>query len=79
MNQLKIILDLPEDASLAVKNALALETQSELMSRSKVSLTVDEGKLTLSLEAQDLHGLRACLNTYLRWVIMVSETLEVAK
>ncbi|MFH1788060.1 MAG: KEOPS complex subunit Pcc1 [Candidatus Altiarchaeota archaeon] len=79
MNRLKVTFDLPEDASLAVKKALDLEAQGELMRKSSVSVSVGDGVLVLDVEAPDLHGLRASLNTYMRWIIMLTETIEVAK
>ncbi|MFH1836051.1 MAG: KEOPS complex subunit Pcc1 [Methanobacteriota archaeon] len=77
MNSIKIMLELPEENVKAILDSIEPETKSELMRRSKVLLEGDDGKLTLNIKADDLPSLRACLNTYMRWIIMVYELLEV--
>ncbi len=77
MNSIKIMLELPEENVKAILDSIEPETKSELMRRSKVLLEGDDGKLTLNIKADDLSSLRACLNTYMRWTIMVYELLEV--
>jgi len=77
MNTLQITVDLGEEKASAIAKAIGLEAGSELMRRSSVSVTSDVGQLTLDVQAKDIHGLRASLNTYMRWVIMCDELIEV--
>jgi tRNA threonylcarbamoyladenosine modification (KEOPS) complex Pcc1 subunit len=77
MNTIKVSLDLPVEKLKAISDAIALETEGELMQRSQVLITSQEGKITVNISAKDLNALRASLNTYMRMIIMCSEIIEV--
>jgi tRNA threonylcarbamoyladenosine modification (KEOPS) complex Pcc1 subunit len=77
MNTLTITLELGEEKASAIAKAVGLEAGSELMRRSEVSIRADCGVLAVDLRSDDLSGLRASLNTYMRWIIMCDELVEV--
>jgi tRNA threonylcarbamoyladenosine modification (KEOPS) complex Pcc1 subunit len=44
---------------------------------SEVMLSVHDKTLLVDFTAETISGLRALINSYLRWVTMISRTLEV--
>ena len=73
MNTLKVDVSLPTDVAEACVAAVGPETKSEALTRSKLTLKKTADGLRLSIEAEDLHAMRAAANTYLRWIIMCTE------
>ncbi len=65
-------LELPsERESRIVYGALKPETESPPSPRSRVYIELDGRTLTLKFEATDTTALRAALNSYLRWIMLV--------
>ncbi len=54
------------------------ETRKPSTSRSTVSVEGRDRRFTIRAEAEDTSALRAALNSYLRWVILVKDTYDVA-
>ena len=77
MNSLDITVGMTERKATAITQALSPEADSDLMRRSRVEIKSNPTELVLAIKSDDLGGLRASLNTYLRWVIMADEVLEV--
>jgi KEOPS complex subunit Pcc1 len=44
--------------------------------RSKVNVTSRQNSLILSFEAEDTSALRAAINSYLRWVMLINDSLQ---
>lgn len=61
----------------AVYNALKVETDVGPTDRAKVSLHLDENILGIDVRASDSASLRACVNTYSRWINMTKSLVEV--
>lgn len=45
--------------------------------RTKVKGRTEDGRLVLSIEATDLSALRAALNSYLRWIKITKDMIEL--
>ena len=73
MNTLQVDVTLPEDVAGACVAAVGPETNSDALTRSKISLSRTGGGLRLFIQSSDAHALRAAANTYLRWIIMCAE------
>jgi len=58
--------------------ALAPETKRPTTSRSRVQLEGKGKRLIIRIEADDTSALRATLNSYLRWVALIRNTLKAA-
>lgn len=58
-----------------VSKALLPETVKSTTSRSNVKIGSASGVLTLEFEAKDTSTLRAAINSYLHWILLVSNTL----
>jgi len=56
--------------------ALQPEADRPPSPRSRVSLEVEEGRLTMRFSASDTAALRAALNSYLRWAGAVLDLVE---
>jgi len=59
-----------------IADSLKLESKTAGNERSKTTIASSGDKLTLEIQAEDLHALRAAVNTYLKWLIMCSELVE---
>lgn len=59
-----------------VYQALAPEMEDELQ-RSRASLELGEGYLSLRIEAEDVVSLRAAVNTWLRLVKIAMEMIDI--
>lgn len=70
MNNLDVTISMSSAGAEICSNALLLETHFGLQRRSKVSISASEDGLRLKVSAEDLHALRASVNTYLRWIMM---------
>lgn len=62
-----------------VLKALTPETAKPTTSRSHVSISGADRVLTLEFEATDTSALRAIVNSYLHWVMLVSDTFSRLK
>ncbi len=61
----------------AVRAAVLPETLSSKSSRGEVSLELDRDALLLEIRADGVSSLRILLNSYLRWILCVEETVEI--
>jgi len=59
-----------------VLKALAPEAAKSTTSRSRVKIGSADGVLTLEFEARDTSALRAIVNSYLHWVLLVMDTFS---
>ncbi len=50
----------------------------EVAGKSTVSIAETDGSITLTIRADSLSALRAALNAYLRWLIMVDQVEDIA-
>ncbi|MEM2987397.1 MAG: KEOPS complex subunit Pcc1, partial [Nitrososphaerota archaeon] len=64
------------EASIILKSLLP-EIKNPATNRSKIDLLIRDGKLLMNVEAKDMTALRAALNSYVRWINMIIETLGV--
>ncbi|MFH0860444.1 MAG: KEOPS complex subunit Pcc1 [Candidatus Altiarchaeota archaeon] len=76
MNELDIKISMPASDAKIIASALALEAGSDMQRRSAVKVTPLGDGLQLDITADDLHALRASLNTYLRWVMMAGDIVR---
>jgi len=70
MNKLSVDILLPDDTAEACIKSVSVEAREKDMTRTDVSLKKTGDGIKLSISSEDLHGLRAGLNTYLRWIIL---------
>ncbi len=63
----------------AVMTALRPEVESAPSKRSTVRLEGEGRRVTLTVEAPDVNGLRAAINSYLRWLILMERMLKVTE
>ena len=57
----------------------ALKPETEMHSstrRSKVKVTSRQNSLILSFEAEDTSALRASINSYLRWIMLINDSFQ---
>ena len=59
-----------------VLKALSPETAKSASSRSRVKVSSAGNILTLGFEAKDTSALRAVINSYLHWVLLVVDTFS---
>ncbi|RJS67971.1 hypothetical protein CW680_00815 [Candidatus Bathyarchaeota archaeon] len=70
-----IRISLPsERESAIIYKALKPETESSPTPRSKVNIDKDGKTLTLTFKASDTTALRAAVNSYLRWIMLLDDT-----
>ena len=69
-------LAVPDDAVEAILGALAPEAESPSSERSDAELERIPGGLIIRAYASDTSAMRAALNSYLRWVQGILETVE---
>ncbi|MEE8569538.1 hypothetical protein DRO61_04805 [Candidatus Bathyarchaeota archaeon] len=62
----------PELATV-VSKSFQPEASTSLTSGSSVQISVAENRLTLSFHAQSTGMMRALINSYLRWVMMIDK------
>jgi len=62
-----------ERESAVIYRALKPETESSPTPRSKVSIDRDRRLLTLTFKASDTTALRAAVNSYLRWFMLLDD------
>ena len=76
--QATVNLNFPSEERLQlVLEALKPETRISSTSRSKVQAEGKGNRLTLIFEARDTSALRAALNSYLRWIIVINDACSV--
>jgi KEOPS complex subunit Pcc1 len=75
----EIILHFPSEKRLEiVLKALKPETEMHRSTRrSKVKVTGEQSNLILSFEANDTSALRASINSYLRWIMLINDSFMV--
>jgi len=66
-----------EKHSKIVVRALEPETKTTPARRSSVRIEGKERSLTLNFEARDTTALRASINSYLRWIVLVNEACSI--
>jgi KEOPS complex subunit Pcc1 len=73
-----ITLDLPSsELSEMVLKAIQPETRKPATSRSRVHISKAQPRqLIMRIEAKDTSALRATLNSYLRWIALITDTYE---
>jgi len=60
-----------------VLKALRPETEMHPSTeRSKVNVTSKQNSLILSFEANDTSALRASINSYLRWIMLINDSFQ---
>jgi tRNA threonylcarbamoyladenosine modification (KEOPS) complex Pcc1 subunit len=73
-----IRLEFPNNRrSSAIYEALEVETHTRLAGRSEVKVNREGRTLTLVFEAKDTSALRAALNSYLYWILLTKNALDV--
>lgn len=66
-----------ESRSQIIFHAIKPETEITLTSRSKVQVNREGESLTLIIEAADTSALRASINSYLRFISLTKNILDV--
>jgi tRNA threonylcarbamoyladenosine modification (KEOPS) complex Pcc1 subunit len=60
----------------AIYSALKPELMASDFLGSRVQISVEDHSMTVQIEAQNIATLRACINSYLRWIMAIRETLH---
>lgn len=76
---LTITFEIPEKLALVCIDSLKIEADSDATRRSKIDLSYSNNRLAIKITADDLHALRAALNTYMRWIMMCCELMDANK
>jgi len=76
--QFEIEFDSEKEAGI-VLSAIKPEISDSPSDRTMTELKCDENILTIDIKAQDSPSLRAALNSYLRWVILSQQVLELSR
>jgi KEOPS complex subunit Pcc1 len=66
-----------EDAEI-IYQSLVVESFREIP-RTKIELSASDKKLKLVIHAEDLNALRSAINSYLRWINLSINLLELKK
>lgn len=76
--QATVNLNFPSEKRMKiVLHALQPETRISSTTRSKVQAEGAGNRLKLIFEAKDTSALRAALNSYLRWIVVINDTCTV--
>jgi KEOPS complex subunit Pcc1 len=75
--QLEVELDSPKEAEI-VYEALKPEIISSNSSQSRSWMKLTDRKLILDIRARDSTSLRASINSYLRWINLSCQILELS-
>jgi len=70
------LIEVPDKILEVIYNALKPESESALRLWSKVDVKETEDGLLLEFDARDTSSLRAALNSYLRWISMLTDILN---
>jgi KEOPS complex subunit Pcc1 len=76
MNVFEACFTLTEESARIIADSLKPEIAPVKSERSKTTVKAEGNKLKLKIEAEDLHSLRAAVNTYLKWIIMCEKLAE---
>lgn len=68
-----------DDEAEIIRRALKPEEALPTSERCKVKLTRRKNVLCLEIDAKDTAGLRAALNSFLRWVIVARDMIEIGR
>jgi len=72
-----IRLNFPSEKILnGVLNAISPEAAKSAGSRSHVTVRAAKSVLTLEIEAKDTSAFRAVVNSYMHWILLVSDTFS---
>ena len=76
-----ITLNFPSEKHLeTVLKALKPEVERhQFMRRSKVNVSSKQNSLILNFEAEDTSALRATINSYLRWIMLINDSFQAIK
>jgi KEOPS complex subunit Pcc1 len=74
--QLEIQLDGKKEAQI-IYEALKPEIESSHASRTRSWVQINDNKLILEVQARDSTSLRATVNSYLRWINLSCQILEL--
>jgi len=75
MNTLSIKIGIPEYIAIICSKSIRPETKSASR-RSEVELRHHKDGLEIEIKSDDLHALRASLNTYVRWIVMCFDLIS---
>lgn len=78
MDSTRCMIEIEGDAPEVIAQALMPEASSGVPG-TKVEVSLSEGKVRISLCAEDVSALRAAVNSYLRWVKLADETRKASK
>jgi len=70
----EFVFEMDEEAARIIHDSLKVEEDG---SRSKAKIYLEQGRLMLTLEAEDLTALRAAVNAWLRFIKVCKEIIEV--
>lgn len=73
----KLIINIKKKKASIILKSLIPEIKNPPTNRSKINLLIRDKKLLMNIKAKDMNALRAALNSYLRWINMIIETLGV--
>lgn len=76
MNSFEAYFTLTEEKAKIMADSLRLESRVLAHERSKTTVSVEGNKLKIEIQSEDLHALRAGVNTYLKWIIMSQQLLD---
>lgn len=76
--ELTIEFDNPEEADVVLKS-IKPEINGSPSDRTSVDIKTDEKYLIINIEADDSASFRASLNSYLRWIKLSSDILNIEK
>ncbi len=68
-----------EKVTALIFKSIKPETESAPTIRSKVSIAKAERTITLTFQARDTTALRAAVNSYLRWIMLINDTYKTFK
>ena len=77
-SEIEIEFENPEEANI-VLGSLKPEICGSPSDRTSVNINTYQSTLMISIEAQDNASFRASLNSYLRWIKLSSEILDLRK
>jgi len=72
----EILLEAPEDRVKILVDSLGPEAETPASIRSNVSIEPTRGGILIRISADDSVGLRAAVNSYLRWAQGVIDVLD---
>ena len=59
-----------------IEGSLLPKAEQPTSERSSVGVVIEDGGLTIRIEASDVAALRAAFNSYLRWVSAILDVVE---